>query len=75
MFFADGQWHREPERAQQFDSLATAVQAAVKYHLDGAEVILQLGEQPSEYYDIRLDLLDHGLHPPIEAGQHPSDNV
>jgi hypothetical protein len=57
MFFADGQWHREPELAQNFESLAMAVQAAVKYHLDGAQVILQIGDQPNESYDIRLDLL------------------
>ncbi len=71
MVFADGQWHHDLDQAQQFDSLATAVQAAVKYHLAGAEVILQMGEQPSEHYDIRLDLLEHGLGPETQPGQRP----
>ena len=71
MVFADGQWHRELERAQQFLSLAGAVQAAVKYHLNGAEVVLQIGEQPNEYYDIRLDLLEHGLDPGRPASEQP----
>jgi hypothetical protein len=75
MFFADGQWYQELERAEQFESLATAVQAAVKYHLEGAEVVLQLGEQPSEYYDIHFDLFDHGLDPGAGAGGRPQDRA
>jgi len=59
--------------AEDFESLATAVQAAVKYRLYGAEVILQVGDQPNEYYDIRLDLLEHSAQAPRPAGEQPGD--
>jgi len=71
MVFADGQWQREVQLAQHFESLAIAVQIAVKYHLEGAEVVLQLGDQPSAYYDIHLDLLHHGTEPGQQAGERP----
>ena len=71
MFFADGQWHRELERAEHFESLAAAVQAAIKHHLTGAEVVLQLGDQPSDYYDIHLDLLQPGLESGKPTGDRP----
>ena len=71
MVFADGQWQREMHRAQHFESLATAVQAAIKHQLDGAEVVLQLGDQPSENYDIHLDLLQPSLEARKPAGQRP----
>jgi hypothetical protein len=69
--FADGQWHQEVQQAQHFDSLANAVQAAIQHHLEGAEIVLQLGELPSEYYDIHLDLLQHGDEPGKSAGPRP----
>ena len=71
MVFADGQWHRELQLAQHFDSLATAVQAAIQHHLEGAEVVLQLGDQPSDYYDVHLDLLQRGIEPGNREGDRP----
>jgi hypothetical protein len=71
MYFAEGQWQRGLERAQHFESLAVAVQAAISHHLAGAEVVLQLGDQPSEYYDIHLDLLQPGLEPGQPGGDRP----
>jgi len=67
-YFADGQWLTEPDRAQQFETLAAAIHAAVGHHLNGAQVVLQLGAQPSPDYDIYFDLTDHGAHPEAAPG-------
>ena len=75
MFFGDGKWHPNQEMAQPFDSLAAAIQAAVKYQLRGTEVVLQIGDQPNEAYDVHLDLLGEVRLPPGEPGERPNDRT
>jgi hypothetical protein len=67
LFFAEGAWCHRLEQAQQFDTLAAAIQAAVQHHLKGTEVILQVGDQPNPFYDVRMDLLSDP--PPPSRGQ------
>ena len=71
MFFGEGQWHPNPEMAEPFDSLAAAIQVAVKYQLQGAEVVLQIGDQPNESYDVHLDLLGGGKSRITLPGDQP----
>ncbi|HTL54128.1 MAG TPA: hypothetical protein VL361_00560 [Candidatus Limnocylindrales bacterium] len=66
-YFAEGEWHSEAERAQYFETLAAAIHAAVGHHLDGAQVVLQLGEEPNPDYDVYFDLTDHGTQQSGEA--------
>ena len=68
MFFARGQWQRNMDQAQNFDSLAEAIQVALKYHLAGSEVILQIDDSPNPSLDVRLDLLGDGLPPKMPPG-------
>ena len=63
MFFADGGWCQNLEQAQQFETLAAAVQTAVERQLKGAEVILQVGDRLNPDYDVRMDLLSDQLPP------------
>ena len=71
-YFADGQWLSESDRAQQFETLAAAIHAAVGHHLNGAQVVLQIGDQPSPDYDIYFDLTDHGAE---QDGPPRSDSL
>ena len=68
MFFAGGQWQPDVDLAQNFNTLAEAIQVAIKYHLVGSEVILQIADSPNPAMDVRLDLLTES-HP---SGPLPS---
>lgn len=76
LFFARGEWCPHLEQAQQFETLAAAIQAAVEHRLKGSEVILQVGDQPNPGYDVRMDLLSDSLPSTgNQAGDQKSEGV
>jgi hypothetical protein len=69
---AGGQWSSDYRRAEHFQDVFTAVRACQIHKLRGVELVLQLGDTPSDLYDVVLplsgDLNDSVPAAPAAAG-------
>ena len=54
----DGVWTGEASAAQHFDSIQTVLHIQRQLKLREIEIVLQVGSEPSEEYDIALPLRD-----------------
>jgi hypothetical protein len=71
-FFRNGRWTAERDHAQSFRDAAAVIRAASRYRLTSAELVLQVGEQPSSIYDVCLPLLDRTPAPKPSAIRRPT---
>ena len=56
----DGTWTDAIEDAVEFDSGTSALETQQRLQLKGVELILQVGTEPREEYDVILPLKDFG---------------
>jgi hypothetical protein len=59
-FFRAGRWTPDQKRAQNFPDATAVIHAAIRYNLIGVEMVLQFGVEPSDAYDFRWPLFNHG---------------
>jgi hypothetical protein len=55
-YYSKGEWIPEQKSADDFPSLAAIAELQAKTDLTDAEIVLQLGEEPSREYDVHLRL-------------------
>jgi hypothetical protein len=53
---ADGKWGMDFSSAQAFESVEAAVGEIQRLHLENAELVLVMGQKPSERFDVVLPL-------------------
>ncbi|HTL58516.1 MAG TPA: hypothetical protein VL361_22705 [Candidatus Limnocylindrales bacterium] len=53
---ANGHWTHEPSAAWQFENIQTILNIQRQFNLTEIEIVLQVGPEPSNEYDIALPL-------------------
>jgi hypothetical protein len=54
--FTNGAWTQDRNLAQSFSDTATVIAACLDFDLRGVEMVIQMGEAPSEQEDIIVQL-------------------
>jgi len=57
-YFRGGQWTLDPKEADHFPDAGKVVEACIRHHLTGVELVLQLTTVPSGNFEMHLPLRD-----------------
>jgi hypothetical protein len=56
-YYSYGKWTQDAHLAQEFPDAMSAVAISVRENAQDLEIVLQMGEEPSTKYDVRLPLV------------------
>jgi hypothetical protein len=69
---SDGTWTNDLNEAECFVDTQAAISAVFRLRLSDCELVLMMGPQPSDAYDVVLPLSDAEPRKPTES--HPDDS-